>query len=132
MGVERVRRVGAEVDGEPDGHDEHDHGEEVVVDAPQRHVADDAQLDREDRAGDDEYARPVRDEEEGDDDHGAEGQRHRLCCLAWQYLRLEIFVGCFMRTDQCLKKNHDAANLMLSQASAYISHMKLENLRHLL
>ena len=67
-----------EVDRKPNAHDEVDHGDAVEVDAPEGHVADDADLDAEDAEGDPERADWVRDEDEGDYAHDAGGDRNRL------------------------------------------------------
>ncbi|KRX99142.1 hypothetical protein T4E_3164 [Trichinella pseudospiralis] len=66
-----VGDVSGQVDREADRHDQRDHRDAVQVDIPVRHVAVDADVDRQHGQGDEQAAVEVRYQDESDDDHAA-------------------------------------------------------------
>ncbi len=64
--IKVVSDVRGEVDGEPDGHDQVDHGDGVQRDAPQSHEADHPGLGGEDGEGDGRRRPPGGDQAQGD------------------------------------------------------------------
>lgn len=70
--------MSGEVNGEPDAHDQVDHGQRVEVDAPQGHKAQDTQLDGDDGEGHPQGAQRIGYEDQRDDHHDHSCQRHTL------------------------------------------------------
>lgn len=113
-----VAYVSGEVDREADAHDQVDHGDGVEIHVPQRHVADDAHLDRDYAERDPDRAEEVRNENEGNDHHDDGANHHALDGRRPHQLEL-------IEEHEVRMENRDVYRRVLANVAQILHHLLL-------